>query len=47
MYLCKVAVLVRSTDSNEPLQVDCHGHVGGQAEGHRGHGVQEIYVDLG
>ena len=35
-----------STDSDESLQADCNGHVGGQAEGHRGHGVEDVHVQI-
>ena len=40
-------VLVRFTHSYEPLHREGQGHVGGGAEGHRGHGVEEVHVQEG
>ena len=38
---------MRSANCNEPLYRDGQGHVGGVAEGHGRHGVEEVHIHLG
>ena len=35
-----------SADSNEPLHCDGQGHVDGGTEGHGGHGVEDVDIEL-
>ena len=39
--------MVRLAHCKEPLHGDGQGHVGGSAERHSGHGVEEVHIDLG
>ena len=38
---------MRPADRYEPLHSDGQGHVGGGAEGHGGHGVENVDIHLG
>ena len=38
---------MRPADCYEPLHRDGQGHVGGGAEGHGGHGVENVDIHLG
>ena len=38
---------MRSTNCYEPLHGDGKGHVGGGAEGHRRHGVEDVDIHMG
>ena len=38
---------MRPADCYEPLHGDGQGHVGGGAEGHGGHGVENVDIHLG
>jgi hypothetical protein len=38
---------MRPADGYEPLHRDGQGHVGGRAEGHGGHGVENVDIHLG
>ena len=38
---------MRFTHCYEPLHREGEGHVGGGAEGHRGHGVEDVHVQVG
>ena len=38
---------MRPTNCYEPLHRNGEGHVGGGAEGHRRHGVEDVHVHMG